>query len=297
MSSYETHVTTSPIFDKPAKIIYPFADLGDLATKEIHQPLVQLADRYAPPTLGAAFVPATDANFSGSPVSTGSAYCIGDTEPQEIEAGLVSFVRKWANIPATRKDYPGSTAYPFPAVDKETTGASNVITSITGISGSVATYNVTAHGILVGGTYRVNIRNTDKTWYSTTGVATSVTTNSFTGPYKNSGTFSTGLVWRSDNLGNGSRTRNVPTWQINEYILPGVTAGYATVDSIQPFEPFGYFDQYGNAGSSGITTTTTPSKSEYYDMVARGVGLVVSSLVEPWKGSIYVRKTIYVRAL
>jgi hypothetical protein len=297
MSSYESHVTTSAIFDKPAKIIYPFAAAGDLTTKEIHQPLVQLADRYAPPTLGAAFVPATDANFSGSPVSTGSAYCIGDTEPQEIEAGLVSFVRRWANVPATRKEYPGSTAYAFPQVANETTGTSSVITSITGISGSVATFNVTAHGILVGGTYRVNIRNTDKTSYSTTGVATAVTTNSFTGPYKNSGTFSLGYVWKSTNLGSGSRTRNVPTWQISEYILPGVTAGYATVDSIQPFEPFGYFDQYGNAGSSGITTTTTPSKSEYYDMAASGVGLVVSSSVERWKEPIYVRRTIYVRAL
>jgi len=114
MSSYETHVTTSAVFYKPAKIIYPFADRGDTTTREVHQPLVQLADRYAPPAIGATFVPATDANFSGSPVSTGSAYCIGDTEPQETEAGLVSFVRKWSNIPAARSDY-STISYPYPS--------------------------------------------------------------------------------------------------------------------------------------------------------------------------------------
>lgn len=297
MPTYESHVTTSPVFAGPARITYPFASQGDLTTKIVHQPLLQLSDRYAPPTLGTAFVGATDANFSGSPVTVGSAYCVGDTEPQPAESGLVSFTRMWANIPATLKEYPGSTAYPFPAVGNETTGASSVITSITSISGSVATFNVTAHGILVGGTYRVNIRNTDKTSYSTTGVATAVTTNTFTGPYKNSGTFSTGYVWKSSNLGSGSRTRNVPTWQISEFILPGVTSGYSTVDSIQPFEPFGYFDQYGNAGSTGISATTTPTKSEYYEMAASGVGLVVSSAVERWMEPIYVRKTIYVRAL
>jgi hypothetical protein len=101
MSSYESHVTTSPVFDKPAKIVYPFADVGDVATKEVHQSLYQLADRYVPPTLGSVFVPATHANFSASPISIGDAYCIGDSDLNETESGLVSFTRKWANVPAT----------------------------------------------------------------------------------------------------------------------------------------------------------------------------------------------------
>jgi hypothetical protein len=118
MSSYETHVTTSAIFEKPAKIIYPFARLGDVATKEIHQPLVQLADRYAPPTLGSVFSSGL-ANLSGSPVAIGDAYCIGDTEPQETESGLVSFVRKWSNIPATRSDY-STICYSYPSTKYNT---------------------------------------------------------------------------------------------------------------------------------------------------------------------------------
>ena len=104
MPTYESHVTTSAVFDKPARIEYPFGEQGDVATKIVYQPLLQLADRYVAPTIGGAFSDAL-ANFSGSPVSIGTAYCIGDSAPQLVEAGLVSFTRGWANIPATSYDY------------------------------------------------------------------------------------------------------------------------------------------------------------------------------------------------
>jgi hypothetical protein len=122
MPTYESHVTTSPVFASPARITYPFANQGDTTTKIVHQPLLQLSDRYAPPTLGTAFVGATDANLSGSPVTIGSAYCIGDTEPQPAESGLVSFTRRWANIPANMIVTGGSVTSTMPYIQVTATG-------------------------------------------------------------------------------------------------------------------------------------------------------------------------------
>ena len=297
---YESHVTTSPVFASPARITYPFADLGDTASKIVHQPLLQLSDRYAPPTLSTAFVGATDANLSGSPVTIGSAYCIGDTEPQPAEAGLISFTRMWANIPATNTEYPGSMAYSFPNLPLRTAGVNGTVTSITSISGSTGVYAVTAHGRTVGDIFRAMIFNTDKSFQIVNGFITATTTNTFTGSYTNYGTLSYAKVAFGNNFGKEPKTRNVPSYQINEYFLPGVTAGYATVESIKPFANFEVLDSFANIAIGGMKLTvgeTFPSAEEYNAMVAGGVGLVASSKVDRWQGQIYVRKTIYVRAL
>lgn len=114
MPTYESHTTSSAVFAAPAFITYPFGELEDTATKIVSQPLMQLADQYAPPTIGGTFSTGL-ANLSGSPITIGDAYCIGDSEPQLVEAGIVSFTRSWANIPATRYDYE-TQAFTFPSL-------------------------------------------------------------------------------------------------------------------------------------------------------------------------------------
>lgn len=298
MPTYESHVTTSPVFDKPAKIVYPFAKLGDYTTKEVWQPLLQLADRYAPPTIGAVFVGATDANFSGSPVTIGSAYCIGDTEPQETEAGLVSFTRKWSNIPATNTDYIGSTTFTYPSVIT-TTGTYKTIASIGSISGLSATYTVTAHGYANGDQVRIWVSTgTGLSTHAYTSIISGVTTDTFSAAYliPAGASFVSGSVISSTSFGSSTRTRVVNSYVVSEFCLPGVTSGFATVDDFIPYPLFDVVDFNGNSVTA-INGVTAPSNQEYSAMVASGQGLIRDSLIERYAGNIYVRKTTYVKAI
>ena len=109
MPTYESHVTISPVFYKPAKLSYPFAAQGDSATIVVEQPLVQLADRYTPAVLSSAFSTGL-ANLSGSPVTIGTAYCVGDVGHSETDAGLISFTRKWSMLPVPQRTFTTATS-------------------------------------------------------------------------------------------------------------------------------------------------------------------------------------------
>jgi len=298
MPTYESHVTTSPVFDKPAKIVYPFAKLGDYTTKEVWQPLLQLADRYAPPTIGAVFVGATDANFSGSPVTIGSAYCIGDTEPQETESGLVSFTRKWSNIPASNTDQIGTTTFTYPGVLTATAGTPKTITAVGSISGLTASYTIAAHGYSNGDQVTLTLKTTIGNLYICSTIISGVATNTFTASYliPTGQTFTTGTAINSTYFGASTRTRAVNATMVSEYCLPGVTSGYATAESFQPYQIFNAVDAYGNSVSQ-IDASTAPSAIEYSAMVAGGLSLIAASAIKAYKGNILVRETTYVKAL
>lgn len=309
MPTYESHVTTSPVFDKPAKIIYPFAEIGDYTTKEVHQPLLQLADQYAPPTLDSAFSTSL-ANLSGSPVSIGSAYCIGDTQPQPAEAGLVSFTRKWSNIPATYTDYIGSMAYTYPGRPNNTTSVDKTITAVGSISGNIATYTVTAHGYSVGQVVHIVVTYTNGRRNSWKGTVLSVTTNTFVTTYYTAQyllisngivdttiyPFSSGTVSTAAAFGSKPRTRGASAYVVNEFCLPGVTSGFSTILDFKPYDIFQVLDLRGNVADS-LSVSTIPNDSEYNIMVAQRTGLVVDSAIERYAGNIYVRKTTYVQAI
>ena len=299
MPTYESHVTTSPVFDKPAKIIYPFASIGDYATKEVWQPLLQLADRYAPPTIGAAFVQATDANFSDSPVTVGNAYCIGDTDPQEIESGLVSFTRKWSNIPASNTDYIGTISFTYPGVSLNISGTSKTIVSIGSISGLTATYTVTAHGYSNGSQVKIYVTTgAGSSTHIYTTIISGVTANTFVASYliPAGKTFVSGNASANTAFGSPARTRVVNAYVVREYCLPGVTSGFSTVEQFLPYPIFNPVDLYGNS-STVVNIITAPSAIEYSAMVASGQGLIRDSVIERYAGNIYVRKTTYVQAI
>ena len=291
---YESHVTTSPVFDKPAYITYPFADLNDTSSKIVHQPLLQIADKYAPPAINGVFS-AGLANISGTPVTIGSAYCIGDTEPQPVDSGLVSFTRRWANIPAENTEYIGSMSFAFPQV-ASVSGAFKTITSVTGISGTTATYNVTAHGYANGTSISLSIVMTGGGIYIYSGVVSAAATNSFTSTYLlGTRTFASGSV-RSGVAGSAARNRSVHAYVVSEFCIPGVTSGIATIDDFKPYPLFQAIDNVG-AAVQYIDTTTTPNNTNYGAMVASGQSLIAESIVTRFMAGIFVRKTTYVKAV
>jgi hypothetical protein len=87
---------------------YPFDKLGDTSHFIASQVYRQIAGDYTPPTL--------DATRTLKSVTT---YCVGDTTPQPIEAGLVEFTRRWSTIPATRDDF-ATVSYQFPGYQYNT---------------------------------------------------------------------------------------------------------------------------------------------------------------------------------
>ena len=308
MPTYESHVTTSPVFAAPAKITYPFANQGDTATKMVHQPLLQLADRYAPPTLGTAFVGATDANFSGSPVTIGSAYCIGDTEPQPADAGLVSFTRMWANIPASRTVPTGTTLYQFVGL---TVGSAGTVKTITAMSLNAATLVLTsaAHGLSVGNFISVSLQFSLGGAYTLSTIFTSpitaTTTNTVTVSYGalSTSTLISGNMRQTDPYRNTFQAKTSTFTQF-EYALPGVTSGITTLIDFQPASPFSpilasngqSIADYAELGNR-LSTLTSPTDTEYRAMIVASSLLTAESDISVWEGLILERKTLLVRAI
>ena len=302
---YESHVTTSAVFDKPAYITYPFAKDGDTATKIVHQPLLQLADRYVPPTLGGVFSSGL-ANLSGSPVTIGDAYCIGDTEPQPAEAGLVSFTRMWANIPASRSVPTGTTLYQFVGLPAGITGATKTITALSALTAST-TITVAAHGYTAGYFVYMAITYTfggTITVYTTQPIF-SVTTDTFTVgpiPYATgvfvSGTVSRGDPYRATYQGKSSTITNY------DYALPGVTVGVASAIDFLPSPKFNPIvittgqsvSDYADFGNV-LSEFTSPTAIQYRALIASKALISTESDIAPWMGSILERKTLMVRAL
>jgi hypothetical protein len=108
---YETEDTSTPKFLGPGLIRYPFSAEGDLATLEIVQQFIVRAESYAPLALNTAY--SSSANLAAHPV--GTFFHIGDTDPVEVDAGIVSFTRTWGNVPAPRFDYE-TFAATFPGI-------------------------------------------------------------------------------------------------------------------------------------------------------------------------------------
>lgn len=309
MPTYESHVTTSPVFDRPAKITYPFASQGDIATKIVHQPLLQLADRYVPPTLGSVFSSGL-ANLSGSPVTIGDAYCIGDTEPQPTDSGLVSFTRMWSNIPAPRTVPTGTTLNQFVGLPIGATEAAKTVTAMVFASPSVLT--IPAHGYSVGDLIHNYIEYNQGAGKASGGaysVIEAVTTNTVTVGWRFIGfdpgyfSFLSGTSIKCDNY-RATFQAKITTLTRHEYALPGVTPGISTSEDFLPspeFKPIvtatgqsiADFADQGNR----LGTGTTPTASQYRQMMKNKEMINVESDIKLWQGSILERRTLMVRAI
>ena len=297
---YESHVTTSPVFASPARITYPFANQGDLTTKIVHQPLLQLSDRYAPPTLGTAFVGATDANLSGSPVTIGSAYCIGDTEPQPAESGLVSFTRMWANIPATRTVPIGSTILSVVGLAAGAAGASKTITAAT-FGASSAVFTSAAHGYSVATMLKISIS------YTLSGAPQ---TNTFSRPITaaDANTFTIGSIYfsgcvfvsgtaQSSAAARSPFSAKTTAFIRYKYALAGVTSGISIDTDFAPDDSFSPFNTTSGALVTTLDTATTPTGAEYRAMIASGSFIVSESNISLWMGKIMESATVMIKAI
>ena len=299
MPTYESHVTTSPVFDKPAYITYPFANQGDTATKIVHQPLLQLSDRYAPPTLGGVFSSGL-ANLSGSPVTIGNAYCVGDTEPQPAEAGLVSFTRMWANIPADRIVPIGSTIITAVGLTAGAAGASKTLTAATFNPSSIV-FTSASHGFTNGKTLNISLQYTKSGVPGTnnfTRAASSVTTNTFTvtGVYFSGCVFVSGTA-QSFNPIRLVESKKTTAYVTYKYALAGVTSGVTVDTDFLPETTFSPWTTDTGVIVTSLGTGTTPTADEYRAMIASGAFIVSESNITLWMGKIMESATISVKAI
>lgn len=84
-----------------ARISYPIPQ--DSTAKIYSQDFMVFFANYAAPVIGSAHGVFT------------TAYCIGDSELEDLGAGVARYTRQWATIPAARDEY-GSFAYTFPGL-------------------------------------------------------------------------------------------------------------------------------------------------------------------------------------
>lgn len=96
-----TDISTSAVAATQLAASYPIA--GDVTAVIYSQDYTVPFANYVAPTLSSA----------NADVAT--AYCIGDSELEDIGAGIARYTRQWATIPANRNEW-GSFAYQFPGL-------------------------------------------------------------------------------------------------------------------------------------------------------------------------------------
>ena len=256
------------------------------------QEFVQFAANFAPLALNST---ATE--------NAVTCYLTGESDFTNERGGLLRWVRTYHSIPATERFFRGSLAFTYPA-RQAVAGSSQAVTAFAPISGSRATYTANAHGFTNGQTVFVTVVKQDIANRRITGSipvqVSNVTTNTFDAadPAAIAGyTFVSGSV-ATFQPAQPARTLGGSTYEEVEYILPGVTAGFAAALDVLPLPVFAV--RVAATGElvedNRMTAATSPTPAEYADIVARGGYLVAESVVEEYAGLILQRRTTYVRA-
>lgn len=282
--SYESPTinTENAEFTGPLVYNYPFSVQNDLSHFVASQKYIQQAESYAPPTLSVSRT-----------LKSVSAYSVGDTDPEPIDGGCVSFDRMWSTIPATRTVPRGTYAFQFPAVGAVPLGSSKTITAV---SGNV--YTSEAHGYSVGAFVIISLVYSGGS-VTARGRLTAVTTDTFTITlgFVPSGTFTSGTVQSAGAGRTSSKSIPATSIEVFSYALPGVTSGVTTIQDFRADEIFKVVDAATGEETDVTGAGTSPTESEYIAMISAGSYLVAESEVRLYRGQILERRTLMVQAL
>lgn len=304
MPTYDPENLATAAFAGPGILDFPFKDAGDITTKLVSQSFFQLSGSYAPLAFDTAY--SASANFGGSPPTIGSAYCVGETTPQLGEAGVVEFMRFWANIPAARSRAAGTYSFRFPGLPNGLVGSPAAITAMSPSSsaGGFAyspVFTSAAHGFAVGDRLYLTLNYTAGLRIVTVNV-TAVTTNTFTttdiwlyaGSGGDIGTFSSGTASELI-LARSARTIPADSIEVFSYALPGVTSGIATSADFRPDVIFEPVVTATGESTDTLSASTTPTADEYRAQIEAGSYVVAESGIRIWRGNILERRTVMVR--
>ncbi len=119
-----------------AWIEYPFANMGDSATKVYHHTMRVSRANYAPLAFDDVMTTA-DEKPTRSPFSDdAAAYWVGDTTPTAVQGDLVEFDRVFSNIPESRVESTGTYPFTFPEIKNPSSILEYTVAESTGLNGS-----------------------------------------------------------------------------------------------------------------------------------------------------------------
>lgn len=229
-------------------------------------------------------------------------YFVGDLNHQTEDIGdVLTWSRRWATIPASRRVPAGSYPFRFPGLPAGSVGSSQAVTGMTFTAPAVLT--VATHGFSAGASLFVTLNYTasgSSTFIQFFTLASAVTTNTITinryffgsGYAFVSGTVSAGVPTR------GPKTLKTSAVEVFDYALPGVTAGITEPEDFTPLDEFAPISVSGSVVSDTDTldTDTVPTAAEYLTLLANRRQIIAESSVSKYLGEILERRTVYILA-
>jgi hypothetical protein len=246
-----------------AWVEYPFEDQNDLVTKEYKIRCNCRNEDYESPAYSDTMSSAAAAKLIDLPFTADSnAYFLGDSNFSSGEGGTTTFLRTFGAVPQTRTLAEQSYDYTFPGYRAFWDSGSGVPSEIK---------------------FFINFRNA-KPVHNARPPQTKSATAKFVYTY----------YYRTDK---GLGLSPDQLFKIDQY----ASSGFFTIGSASYFPSIPYVDNVDYvANSTGVSYAnfygTNPSRTTYQGYVNSGTFLLAESDIEHYKGNIFVKKNIYVKA-
>jgi len=303
-----------------AWIEYPFNALGDSTTKVYRHIMQVKLSSYAPLSFDDEMT-AADKKPTRSPFSDDAlAFWVGDSIPTQIGGDLVEFERTFANVPASLIEGASIYSFSYPGLDStvsSTIATSNGNESVgfdSGTKEAIMTFNVASPGAFsigqklhvnndaqVNGLFQINVPTFGWNNYEINNAfVTNISGSTITCREDISAYAALGF-------------RSQPT--ITTFTLVGAIAGrdpfvsnatsrsiisYVKETNIEAISIAPKFQAVDSSGSPTdiLTTTTSPTKSEYLDTVTSGAFIAAESTqIERWMGNIWAKRIRSIQAI
>jgi hypothetical protein len=231
-----------------------------------------------------------------------NAYFVDDQGFSDVTAGVTTWGRKWATIPASWSEYE-DTSYEFPSyivgVAYGTTfNVTNIATSGANVVLTTSATNVVTNDtVFLDLAFTRNSKDYRLTYVATAIAASSGVSVTVPNQFPASGNFTN----VSGTLREGQMGRTLPEQLVvtarvlHDYALTSESALDTDLPAIEAFAPVNSSGYEVKALSTG--TATVPNSDAYFAMIKAGTEIAVErSSRSRYMGNIYVRRTRFVKA-
>lgn len=298
-----------PDYSRPSEIdaLRRFAifEDEDINAYRLEQDYLQFEAKYTKPLLGSPHPRHPDY------------YCTGDTNKRPTEiVKICRFTRTWHQLPdtagasgiggasgGTRVVPLGTLSYQLPGIQTSDSLILQYYASAFSISGGIlyltdneGLFNVDQDDLAVGKLATVNYQfynGTDNIPHprSRTLVVRYVSTRTIGVDYWQENGYVVYDTFQKAATKRSPITKNLMAWDEFDYYLPGVTPNINTVSDIPRLNSWKILDMTTSSETDTLSELTDPDIDEYLLMVANHESVIVESVIEPWQGNIYQRRT------
>jgi len=232
-----------------------------------------------------------------------NAYFVDDQGFSDVTAGVTTWGRKWATIPASWSEYE-DTSYEFPSYTVGTVYGSTFNVTNIATSGANVVLTTSATNVVAGDTLFLNLLFTRSsrayrfTYFTTALAASSGLSITVKNQFPNSGNFTnvSGIVCETQIARNLPEQLVVSSRILHDYALSSEGSLDTDLPAIEAWSAITYQGYQTKVLSTG--GATIPSSEDYFQMMKNGTEIAVErSSRSRYMGNIYVRRTRFVTAL